>query len=112
MAKARRTSRPARWADAAGKLLAALEKMEECLDAIETAEGDLRGVQEEYEEWKDNQPENLSSSALGEKLEAVCDLFDRWYNARAEGRDRGGEVGGRGGRRGRPTTRVWKGLTE
>lgn len=57
---AKTQSRAARWADAASRALAALE--------------DLKGLQEEYEEWKDNLPENLAGSALGEKLEAVCDL--------------------------------------
>jgi hypothetical protein len=31
-------------------------------------------LQDEYESWKGSLPENLSQSALGEKLEAVCDL--------------------------------------
>ena len=31
-------------------------------------------MQKEYEEWKDNLPENLQQSPVGEKLEAVCDL--------------------------------------
>jgi len=35
---------------------------------------DLLEVQQEYQDWKDNLPENLQQSALGEKLDAVCDL--------------------------------------
>jgi hypothetical protein len=58
--KVTQKSRIARWADAALAAVTALE--------------DLRSIQEEYEEWKDNLPENLEQSALGEKLEAVCDL--------------------------------------
>jgi hypothetical protein len=53
-------SRAARWADAASRAVAALEE--------------LKGMQEEFESWKDNLPENLSGSALGEKLEAVCGI--------------------------------------
>lgn len=53
-------SRSHRWSDAANRAEAALQ--------------DLLDIQQEYEEWKDNLPENLQQSALGEKLEAVCDL--------------------------------------
>jgi hypothetical protein len=42
--------------------------------ALEAALEELRAVQEEYAEWKDNLPEGLSGSAMGEKLEAVCGL--------------------------------------
>jgi hypothetical protein len=34
----------------------------------------LQEAQQEFSDWKDNLPENLQYSALGEKLEAVCDL--------------------------------------
>lgn len=58
--KERPKSRGARWADAAGAATAALT--------------DLQDIQQEFEEWKDNLPENLQQSALGEKLEAVCNI--------------------------------------
>ena len=48
-----RRSRPQRWRD-----------------AVET----LRELQEEYQEWLDNLPENLQSTALAEKLDEVCSL--------------------------------------
>ena len=48
-----RRSRPQRWAD-----------------AVDT----LRQLQEEYQDWLDNLPENLDGSVLQEKLETVCDL--------------------------------------
>ena len=48
-----RRSRPQRWTD-----------------AVET----LRELQEEYQDWLDNLPENLQSTALAEKLEAVCEV--------------------------------------
>ncbi len=55
-----RKSRADRWAEAATRAVAALEE--------------LRELQEEYEAWRDNLPENLSGSALAEKLETLCDL--------------------------------------
>ncbi len=48
-----RRSRPQRWAD-----------------AVET----LHVLQEEYQDWLNNLPENLQSTALAEKLEAVCEV--------------------------------------
>jgi hypothetical protein len=48
-----RRSRPQRW-----------------MDAVET----LRELQEEYQEWLDNLPESLQSTALAEKLDEVCSL--------------------------------------
>ncbi len=48
-----RRSRPQRWADAVAT---------------------LRVLQEEYQDWSDNLPENLQSTALAEKLEAVCEV--------------------------------------
>jgi len=46
-----RRSRPQLWAE-----------------AVET----LQGLQEEYQEWRENLPWNLNVSALAEKLDAVC----------------------------------------
>jgi hypothetical protein len=40
------------------------------MDAVET----LRELQEEYQEWLDNLPESLQSTALAEKLDEVCSL--------------------------------------
>lgn len=60
MAKKKSNSRTARWAEAAQDALSALQVLE-----------DLRS---EYESWRDNLPENLQNSALGEKLNAVADL--------------------------------------
>lgn len=60
MARKKQPSRGDRWHDAAGRALAALN--------------DLIEVQEEYQEWRDNLPENLQGSALGEKLNDVADM--------------------------------------
>lgn len=53
-------SRVRRWEDAASRAMDALQELEE-----------IRG---EFEEWRDNLPENLQQSALGEKLDTVADL--------------------------------------
>lgn len=60
MAKHKSKSRPQQWADAAGRAEQALQE--------------LVDLQSEYQEWKDNMPENLQSSPLGEKLDTLCDL--------------------------------------
>lgn len=53
-------SRSSRWYAAAQAAVHALEE--------------LKAVQEEYGEWRGNLPENLQASALGEKLETICDI--------------------------------------
>ena len=58
--KAKRPSRFQRWADACAAAISSLE--------------DLKAIQEEFEEWKDNMSENLQSTPVYEKLEAVCEL--------------------------------------
>jgi hypothetical protein len=67
-------SRPKRWQEASSNCLAAFAKIREGLDELEAATSELKSVQEEYEEWRDGQPENLQQSPLGEKLEAVCEI--------------------------------------
>jgi len=72
--RVRPPSRPKRWMAATSKALAALSAIREAADAFEEAVSEFRSVQEEYEEWKDNLPDSLQSSPLGEKLEEVCNL--------------------------------------
>ena len=67
-------SRPQRWADATSEASQALTDMEEAKGKFEDAMSELQSIKEEYEEWKDNMPENMASSPLGEKLEEVCNL--------------------------------------
>lgn len=67
-------SRPKRWADAAGKALTLVTAIESHLDELESAVEELKEVQQEYQDWRDNLPENLQQSALGEKLNEVADL--------------------------------------
>jgi len=58
--KPKRLSRGQRWANAASEAMAALDVLTE--------------IQGEYQDWLDNLPENLQSSALGDKLNDVCNL--------------------------------------
>lgn len=67
MAKTKAPSRISRWNDAAGRARAAH-------DELQAALGELNDVRQEYEDWRDNLPENLQQSGLGEKLNAVADL--------------------------------------
>jgi hypothetical protein len=57
---AKQKSRTTRWSEAAGNATTALEE--------------LYDIQQEYQDWLDGLPENLQNSALGEKLQAVCDI--------------------------------------
>jgi hypothetical protein len=56
----KRESRSARWARAASDAEIALSELQE--------------LQSEFQDWLDNLPENLASTALGEKLEAVTNI--------------------------------------
>lgn len=76
MAKSKAPSRTQRWQDAASAAVSALEE--------------LKDIQQEYQSWYDNLPENLQSSAVGEKLEAVTNIdLESAYDAaqEAEGAD-------------------------
>lgn len=67
-------SRPERWNAACAEARDALERTQAAAGDLNTAMDDLRGVRDEYQEWKDNMPEGLSSSPLGEKLDAVTGI--------------------------------------
>lgn len=72
--KPKRQTRADRWFEAVAEARKALDSMTAARDEVMTALAEVKSVQEEFEEWKDNLPENLSQSALGEKLEEVCGL--------------------------------------
>lgn len=57
---ARPPSRPQRWADACSRATDALSELVE--------------LQEEYQEWLDNLPDNLQSGTLADKLNDVTGL--------------------------------------
>jgi hypothetical protein len=43
-------------------------------DDLASSLSELNDIRSEYEDWRDNLPENLADSALGEKLNTVVDL--------------------------------------
>ncbi len=53
-------SRPKRWVAACSKAMDGLQELIE--------------LQEEYQEWRDNLPEQLESSAVAEKLDTIVDM--------------------------------------
>jgi phage shock protein A len=69
------TSRTARWEAACTAAREALDAARAAVEEAQSALTDLDDIRSEYEEWKDNLPENLAQSALGEKLETVSGLY-------------------------------------
>lgn len=65
--KPKRQSRGARWSEAAAKARSAFDGLKEAVEALDE-------IRQEYEEWRDNLPENLANSALGEKLNTIADM--------------------------------------
>lgn len=57
-------SRPKRWSKATSKA-------QEAVDNLRDALQELKEIQEEYQEWLDNLPENLQSGSLADKLNEV-----------------------------------------
>lgn len=72
--KPKRQSRAYRWDIAVNAARDALDRMAGARDELVAALDDVKAIQDEYQEWKDNLPENLHGTALGEKLEAVCEF--------------------------------------
>lgn len=62
-------SRADRWNDALGRARPALSDLKSALE-------DLEEVRQEYVDWRDNLPENLGQSPVGEKLNYVSDELD------------------------------------
>ena len=58
--KKKKPTRADRWFEAA---MQAEDALQELLD-----------MQSEFESWRDNLPESLQSSPVGEKLDMVCDI--------------------------------------
>lgn len=71
---AKQPSRASRWAEACALMREAADEASTARDKYIEGMAALKEVQDEYNDWKDNLPENLQSSALGEKLEAVCGI--------------------------------------
>lgn len=73
-------SRTQRWNEA-------LQEARQRLDDLVNALGELQDVQQEYVEWRDNLPENLQNSTLGEKLNEIADLDLEASNVTSEVED-------------------------
>lgn len=71
---AKGTSRPKQWSEACGKARAAFDALTSAAEEMREALDELNAVRDDYESWRDNLPENLQQSALGEKLDTVCDM--------------------------------------
>src|SRR4051812_41296866 len=63
----KRGSRSARWSAAVNKAILARAEIDDALS-------ELNDIKSEFEDWRDNMPDNLHGSPLYEKLDAVCDL--------------------------------------
>lgn len=74
MSRPKTISRPKRWSNA---VLAGRQALSE----VESAMEELKEIQEEFSDWRDNLPENLDQSPVAEKLDAMIDLdldLDSW----------------------------------
>lgn len=71
---AKQKSRPKRWEEAVAECRRQYDIIMTAGDDLASALSDLDGIRQEYEEWRDNLPESLQQSALGEKLDVVVDL--------------------------------------
>jgi hypothetical protein len=60
-------SRPKRWAEA-------IQKARDVIVDLELAFEDIQEIQGEYQDWRDNLPENLEGSPVAEKLDEVTEL--------------------------------------
>lgn len=67
MARTKTPSRATRWSNAISKCNQHLAELREALE-------ELQEVHQEYVDWKDNMSENLQSTPVYEKLEAVTEI--------------------------------------
>jgi hypothetical protein len=71
---AKQQSRTARWGNCVQEARDQFQQVQDASTDLANALEELHNVQQEYQDWLDNLPENLANSALGEKLQAVCDI--------------------------------------
>jgi ribosome maturation protein Sdo1 len=71
---ARGKSRPVRWAEAVAEVKKHLDVIEDAKAQAIEAMQELESLRSEYEEMRDNVPENLQGSPYYEKLDAVASL--------------------------------------
>lgn len=67
-------SRQERWNDITANIESHLTTLKAIRDTVISDFEELRELQSEFSDWRDNLPENLQNSALGEKLNAVADM--------------------------------------
>ena len=72
--KAKPKSRAARWQEAVAIARDHLTKAQDAAEAAVNALADVRDIQEEFNEWRENMSENLQSSPTYEKLDTVCEI--------------------------------------
>jgi hypothetical protein len=64
---AKQLSRVRRLAEISARAFALTSDLQGTLD-------ELYDLQQEYQEWRDNLPENLESSPIAEKLDTICEI--------------------------------------
>ena len=69
-------SRPARWARLVSEAQDELADVKAAWETLDSSLCNLRALQEEYQEWSENLPENLQGSPVAEKLDAIMDMDD------------------------------------
>ena len=57
-----------------GKIKSRVVRWQEAAGRAEDGLSELVEIQQEYQDWRDNLPENLESSNVASKLDEVCDL--------------------------------------
>src|SRR5215831_3685596 len=67
-------SRSARWGNAVQEARDQFQQVQDAGSGLVDALEAVYEIQQEYQDWLDNLPENLQGSALGEKLDAVCNI--------------------------------------
>lgn len=71
---AKQKSRPVRWNEAVGEARDAYNSIMAAADELQAALSELGDLRAEYEEWRENLSENLESSPVAEKLDAILEL--------------------------------------
>ena len=66
--------------------LSIAKRFENALGKLSEAFSVFNDLKEEYQDWRDNLPENLENSVVAEKLDEVlnCSAFDDIENAQGE----------------------------
>lgn len=69
-----RTSRPERWARAVARVRVELDSVLKGLSELDESLELVRELRDEYAEWGDALPDNLRSSPIADKLDAIAEL--------------------------------------